>query len=143
MEVLRAKYKVSKNWITKEPVKLASSSWRAIEAVKKLIEKGACFLLDDGKSIDIWTDPWVPLIDNFKPQPRVEEYKQFPIKAFQLIDSTTRSWNVGMVREIFTHTDAYAILTIPIPFTPKQDRLIWLPDSKGVFFGQIRLQSYL
>ena len=38
-----------------------------------------------------------------------------------------------MVREIFTHTNAHAILTIPITFTPKQDRLIWLSDSKGVF----------
>lgn len=133
MEVLRTKYKVSNNWITEEPVKLACPTWRAIEAGKNLIEKGACFLLGDGKSIDIWIDQWVPWIANFKPQPRVEEYKQFPIKAFQLIDSTSRSWNVGMGREIFIHTDAHAILTIPIPFTPKQDRLIWLPDSKGVF----------
>nr|XP_023892398.1 uncharacterized protein LOC112004387 [Quercus suber] len=39
-----------------------------------------------------------------------------------------------MEREIFTHTDAHAILTIHIPFTLKQDRLIWLPDAKGVFF---------
>ena len=60
MEVLRAKYKVSNNWITKEPIKSASPTWRAIEAAKKLIEKGACFLLGDGKSIDIWIDPWVP-----------------------------------------------------------------------------------
>ena len=75
MEVLRAKYKISKNWITKEPTKLASPTWRAIEVAKKLIEKGVCFLLVDGKSVDIWTDLWVPWIDNFKPQPRVEEYK--------------------------------------------------------------------
>lgn len=57
MEVLRTKYKVSNNWITEDPVKSASPTWRAIEAAKELIEKGACFLLGDGKSIDIWFDP--------------------------------------------------------------------------------------
>ncbi|KAK9986858.1 hypothetical protein SO802_031809 [Lithocarpus litseifolius] len=28
---------------------------------------------------------------------------------------------------------AKAILAIPIPYNPKQDKLIWLPDSKGMF----------
>lgn len=82
MEFLRTKYKVSNNWITEEPVKSASPTWRVIEAAKKLIEKGACCLLGDGKSIDIWSDPWILWIVNFKPQPKVEEYKQFPIRAF-------------------------------------------------------------
>lgn len=31
-------------------------------------------MLGDGMSIDVWKDPWVPWIENFKPHPRVEEY---------------------------------------------------------------------
>lgn len=38
-----------------------------------------------------------------------------------------------MVNEIFTSTAAHAILTIPIPVAPRQNRLIWLLDSKGIF----------
>ena len=75
MEVLRTKYKVSNGWMIAEPLKAGSPSWRAIEEARKLIVKGACFLLGDGRSIDVWTDSWVPGIGNFRPQLRVEEYK--------------------------------------------------------------------
>lgn len=89
MEVLRTKYKVSNSWLSAEPRKAGSPTWRAIEATKKLVVKGACFMLGDGMSINVWTDPWVPWIDNFKPYPRVEEYKQIAIKASNLIDQPT------------------------------------------------------
>ena len=75
MEVLRTKYKVSNGWMIAEPLKAGSPSWRAIKEARKLIVKGACFLLGDGRSIDVWTDSWVPGIGNFRPQLRVEEYK--------------------------------------------------------------------
>ena len=81
----------------------------------------------------MWTDPWVPGIGNFRPQPRVEEYKQIALKAADLIDSSTRSWRREWINVLFTSMDAKAILSIPIPFNPKQDRLIWIPDSKGRF----------
>lgn len=95
--------------------------------------KRACFLLGDGSSIDVWSDPWVPRIVDFRPQPRVDEYKQIVIKASDLIDSSTKSWITEWVNVLFTLADATTILSIPIPYNPKQDRLIWFPDSKGRF----------
>nr|POF06283.1 hypothetical protein CFP56_76050 [Quercus suber] len=89
--------------------------------------------MGDGRSIDVWTDSWVPGIENFKPQPRVDEYKQIAIKTSDLIDSSTRSWIRGWVNVLFTPADANAILSILIPYNPKQDRLIWILDSKGRF----------
>ena len=71
MDLLRAKCKVSSDWLRAEPPKIASTTWRAIEGAKKLVEKGACYLLGDGRSIDIWADPSVPWLEGFKPQPRV------------------------------------------------------------------------
>lgn len=38
-----------------------------------------------------------------------------------------------MVKEIFVAEAAVAILTIPIPLFPRQDKLMWLPDAKGIF----------
>ena len=38
-----------------------------------------------------------------------------------------------MVREIFVAEVATAILSIPIPHSPRQDMLIWLPNAKGIF----------
>ncbi len=39
------------------PIKNASQTWKAIERLKCVIAKGACFLVGDGAMIDIWKDP--------------------------------------------------------------------------------------
>jgi hypothetical protein len=53
MRLLRSKYKVRKDWLRKNPVKVASPIWRAIEKAKKVILKGACYLVGDGASINV------------------------------------------------------------------------------------------
>ena len=67
MDLLRAKYKVSNEWILAEPPKTTSPTWRAIERAKKLVEKGACYQFGDGRTISVWTDSWVPWLEGFKP----------------------------------------------------------------------------
>ena len=133
IEVLRSKYKVKEDWLKAKPSKSTSLTWRVIERVKKLIEKGACFLVGDGKSINVWADLWVPWIEEFKPKPRIDDYLQLPIKAHHFIDHTSKAWDEDMVKEVFSTNDVQAILSIPIPHHLKQDRLIWLPDPKGTF----------
>ncbi|XP_075670141.1 putative mitochondrial protein AtMg00310 [Castanea sativa] len=73
MEVLRSKYN-KEDWLRSEPSKSATPTWRTIERTNNLIEKGACFLLGDGKSINIWADLWVPCIEDFKLKPRIDDY---------------------------------------------------------------------
>ena len=119
MGILRSKYSVKENWLRAKPIKSASPTWRAIESAKKLIEKGACYLLGDDKSINVWVDPWVPWIEGFKLKPRIEEYNHLPIKAHHLFDRSTKSWGKSMVKEIFAPDDAQSILTIPIPLSPR------------------------
>ena len=65
MSIVRAKYKVKHDWLRKHPPKSTSLVWKAIEAVKKIIIKGACYLIGDGASINVWLDPWVPWIQDF------------------------------------------------------------------------------
>ena len=89
--------------------------------------------MGDGKSINLWVDPWVPWIEDFKLKPRIDDYLQLPIKANHLIDRTSKVWNEDMVKEIFSLEVVQTILSIPIPHHPKQDRLIWLPDLKETF----------
>ena len=57
MEILRSKYKVRQDWLHKPPPKSTSPIWRAIEGAKSIIVKGACYLMGDGASVDIWQDP--------------------------------------------------------------------------------------
>ena len=38
-----------------------------------------------------------------------------------------------MIADLFSANSARAILAIPIPYNSKQNELIWVPDSKGMF----------
>ena len=50
-----------------------------------------------------------------------------------LIDSTTHCWNENQVCYLFEVEDAKAILSIPLAANRKEDKLIWVPNAKGVF----------
>ena len=60
MRILRTKYKVKDDWLQTEASRHASPIWKAIKKAKVVVWKGTCFLIGDGKSVDVWSDPWVP-----------------------------------------------------------------------------------
>ena len=68
MSVLKCKYKVRSEWLRKDPPKKVSPIWKAIEKSKALISKGACYLVDDRASINVWLDPWLSSLIEFKPK---------------------------------------------------------------------------
>lgn len=37
------------------------------------------------------------------------------------------------MHELFEPHSAQAILSLPIPIKPKKDKLIWVPNSRGIF----------
>ena len=129
MRILRAKYKVKDDWLRAEASKYASPTWKAREVVRR----GACFLIGDGESIDVWVDPWVPWIEGFIPAPKVESNCLLPMKVAELIDFELHTWKTTMVQDIFNPISAQAILSIPIPIKLRLDKLLWIPDSKGLF----------
>lgn len=85
MSILRAKYKVRNDWLRREPLGNTSPIWKAIEGVKEIIVKGACYLIGDGASINVWLDPWVPWIQNFIPKPAQPAYAETPLMVSMLI----------------------------------------------------------
>ena len=116
-----------------EATRYASPIGKAIEKAREVVRKGACFIIGDGESIDVWLDLWVPWIDGFIPSPKDESIVQSEMKVAQLIDQNLCTWKTSMVLDIFNPISANAILSIPIPFRPSPDKLMWIPDSKGLF----------
>lgn len=92
MDALRSKYKVTDRWLWEEPRKSASYTWKALEKMKLLIKKGACFLIGDGLSIDVWAEPWFPWLPNFAPKPKSSSINTWPLKVADLIDQNWRCW---------------------------------------------------
>ena len=133
MRILRAKYKVKEDWLRSAASRHASPIWKAIENVEEVVRKGACFIIGDGGSVDVWLDPWVPWIDGFIPSPKDKSIVQSEMKVAQLIDQDHRTWKTNLVMDIFNPISANAILSIPIPSRSSPDKLMWIPDSKGLF----------
>ena len=112
---------------------MASPIWKVIGKNKKIVIKGACYLVGDGASVNIWMDLWVPWIQNFRRRPRVQSFTQLPIMAYQLIKYGRNAWKEPMIKELFDLADVLAILCIPLPLRHREDKLIWVPNSKRVF----------
>jgi hypothetical protein len=128
---LRSKYKVKSDWLYNDTVKNASPLWKAIEKLKPLIRKGACFSVGDGKSIDMWKDPWVPWLENFSPSPKDPNIPTVPMLVSNLIDPVNRIWNADLLRELVDTQSLQAIHKIVLPVATCQDKLIWTLDPKG------------
>ena len=132
MRALRSKFKVRSDWMHRDPPKNASKTWKAIEGLKSLIMKGACFIVGDGAVIDIWKDPWVPWLPNFFPQPKYETINERLVVSC-LINQSTRTWNVYKLKELFDEVSVKTITKIQIPYSPRPYRLVWILDPKGRF----------
>uniref|UniRef100_A0A2N9EYL8 Reverse transcriptase domain-containing protein n=1 Tax=Fagus sylvatica TaxID=28930 RepID=A0A2N9EYL8_FAGSY len=133
MELLRKKYKVRKDWLSKEPMKTASPIWRAIEKAKKIVLKGACYMVGDGNSINIWKDPWVPWLEDFKPKPKDDSIQLNPQMVSSLIDQNAHKWKLEALEQLFDQESVEAISRIIIPIRQREDKLMWIHDHKGVF----------
>ena len=133
MRILRAKYRLKDDWLRSKAARHASPIWKAIEKAREVVRKGACFIIGDGESVDVWLDPWVPWINGFITEPKVGSVIQSEMKVSQLIDLDQRTWKTSLIRNIFNPTSALAILSIRIPTSPCPDKLLWIPDSKGIF----------
>lgn len=76
--------------------------WRAIEKAKKIVAKGAkgaCYLIGDGQSVNVWRDPWVSWIDDYMPRPRDDSISLDPLMVTSLIDSSTHCWKQEKLTE--------------------------------------------
>ena len=109
MNLLRSKYKVKENWLQSEPSKNASPIWKAIEKTIPLIAKGACYLVGNGASINVWVDPWIPWLVGFKPTPKDDSIQRNHLMVSNLISTKDHCWNLPMLNELFNSKSVEAI----------------------------------
>ncbi|XP_075636798.1 uncharacterized protein LOC142609041 [Castanea sativa] len=65
--------------------------------------------------------------------PKDESLTHTPLSVSHLFDASNHCWNARLIHQLFDEVFAQAILSIPLPYHPKQDKLIWILDSKGRF----------
>lgn len=70
----------------------------------------ACFMVGDGRSINIWLD------QDYKPKPKDDSIIQVPMMVSSLINPSTKSWCANRLEELFDVESIEAINRIQIVF---------------------------
>ena len=94
-----------------------------------VLNSGLVWPVGNGESIDIWCDKWLPgpginFIPYAPPGPSFSWVSD-------LIDSESRSWNLGLVRSLFHTNEANTILSMPISYRLPKDSLFWKFSKNG------------
>jgi ribonuclease HI len=129
-QVLQAKYFPGKTILQATPRGGISYTWRSILKGLNLLKEGIIWRIGDGKTVNIWTDPWIPR-NNLRRviTPRRGSLLQ---KVADLINPVTGLWDEVLVRDIFWEEDANIILAMPL-YEGMDDWPAWHPDPKGFF----------
>ena len=69
-----------------------------------MVEKGACISISSGQNVDIWKNPWIPLMPNFKLIPN-ENLVRLPFYSVaDLISPYGHGWNFSLLQDLFDPT---------------------------------------
>ncbi|PNX59084.1 hypothetical protein L195_g051236, partial [Trifolium pratense] len=98
---LKAKYYPTTDILHSQPGKNTSYAWQSIHQAIRIIKKGSCWKVGDGRSIDIWEDNWVSLQNGYKIlTPRNNGYNIS--KVTDLISSDPiKCWNFSLIDQAF------------------------------------------
>ena len=115
VRVLFGKYVKGRNFWAVGASGQASWIWKSIVNTRHILWEGLCYCVGSGRHIQIWEDPWVPLLPRFRPKAK-EGVVISPdlVTARDLMLNDGVSWNVGLVSNLFSQDSAAAILKVRI-----------------------------
>lgn len=107
-----------------------SYTWRSILQGVQLLKEGVVWRVGNGTSLNIWSDPWIPLGVTRRPAtPRVHSLLT---KVADLINPITGMWDELLVKDTFWERDAEIILSM-VTDENSEDWPAWHFNPKGVF----------
>ncbi|CAL1377721.1 unnamed protein product [Linum trigynum] len=109
-----------------------SWAWQGVLEGRKLLLKGLRWQVGCGTCIRILDDLWLPTSppSSLSLLPGITLDNPF---VASLINPLTRSWDRDLLQAFFSPDNIKWILSIPIPLTPKPDRLIWHYSETGQY----------
>lgn len=80
---LECKPKSSNSWL-----------WKGLLKTRVLLSKGICYQIFNDISINVWSQPWIPTMENFTSKPLQQMNEVFPLlKVYDMIIDNSCSWN--------------------------------------------------
>lgn len=101
-------------------------------AAKPLLKSGLRKSIDSGYNTRVWDEPWIP--SNPPRSPTAIAPIQKPnLLVFELIDRTSKTWNVDTLRAIVAPEDIPLILSLRISRSFKMDSFCWIHTRSGAY----------
>ncbi|KAG6721291.1 hypothetical protein I3842_03G106200 [Carya illinoinensis] len=106
--------------------------WRSVMAGLSILKPGLRWRVGNGKSINIWTDKWIPSLPSGSvASPR--EMDCWCEMVSDLINPSQRSWKKELLQEMFSEPEIQGITSIPISLGGREDKMFWSFTANGMY----------
>lgn len=129
-KIFKARYYPKGNFLSAKIGSSPSYVWRSVLESQAIIKKGIGCRVGNGNSINIESDPWLP-VDN-DPFIHTDSESIRGQKVSSLFSMEDNSWDTELVEDIFGSRDASIILSIPVD-KEVEDSWYWRNDKFGNF----------
>ena len=129
--VFQSRYFSNSDFLSATRGSRPSYAWRSILFGRELLMQGLRTVIGNGQKTFVWTDKWLHDGSNRRPLNR-RRFINVDLKVSQLIDPTSRNWNLNMLRDLFPWKDVEIILK-QRPLFFKEDSFCWLHSHNGLY----------
>jgi hypothetical protein len=126
--VLKARYFKDSDILQASCPKGGSYTWRSIIHGRDLLKKGLIWRIGDGKSVDVWSDSWIPRASTRHPLGRRPDSSVEKVSELLLPDG--QGWDELKLNEVLFESDVDDILRIPVGRAGTEDYLAWNHTKK-------------
>lgn len=130
--ILKAKYFPNCSFMKAQIKPNCSFSWRSLCGSRVVINKGAKWIIGNGRLVSIWGDPWIPLPSSFMVFTPKPAYTSLHSVA-DLIDSLSRACKIDTIAALVSSIEVNLIRSIPLSIRDAKDELTWHYEANGTF----------
>ncbi|XP_060962282.1 uncharacterized protein LOC133032375 [Cannabis sativa] len=128
-KVFKARYYPHGDYLNSELGSNPSFIWSSIFAAKDTVKLGLRRRIGSGTTVQITTDPWLPVFDNPIPAPVVDGLDNFTVNS--LFEVNNRRWDEDI--DLFAPEIAAIILGIPLNQSGGVDSWYWIAEKNGFY----------
>lgn len=129
--ILKARYFADGNILTTVLKKKASYARKYLLNGRDLLKRGMRFLIGNGSTVSMWTDPWIPDHPPRSAQSPENNHTVESVRDYMLPDGS--GWDVDKLRSKVIHEDVERILTLTISQRAELDLLGWHYTDNGIY----------
>lgn len=106
------------------------------------MKEGLRWVLDNGHSINIFTDRWLRRKENFCVSQEETRHLRVDMKVSNFFVSGSKTWDENNVRNMFNVVGVKAILAVRIPQNVTLDMTVWVHSSNGQYSVKLGYHSW-